>query len=359
MGWDWNPINAGKNLISTVDDVKDNVVDTTVDATDNVVDFADNTKDFAANSFKLQGSIVRAGLEKTADFGKDKAGDVKNFTVDKAGDVKDFSVDKFKDARNFTVDKAGDAKDFTVDKYKDVRNFIGGIDTTPGASNPRAAQGLEFSETKGASKLAYDAKLGEVYKFPNGKEWKVVDVQENEGVFENGFRAIALQSGDKVIVAFAGTDPKSPGDIANDIAQGVGFAPSQYKQAVAFAQKWENKAGNANVKLTGHSLGGGLAAYASIKTGVKATTVNSAPLALTNIGGNPFSDKVRNNPNITNYYVPGEILTVIDSQNRLDMRPGNGIAVEGENSILNPLSIGKNHSIGSVAPDIKMPEKVN
>lgn len=323
MGWDdLNPINVTKTVIgSTTDFVTDKATDVTVDTVVNTVETFDKVKDFSVGAYNLQGALTRIGLEKTNDFIIDK------------------TVDGIVAANN-------------------VRNALFGIDFTPGASNPPAAQGLQFSETKGASKLAYDAKLGEVYKFPDGKEWEVVDVQENQGLWENGFRAIALKNGDKVIVAFAGTDPKSPGDIATDIAQGVGFAPAQYKMAVAFAQKWENKAGTDNVRLSGHSLGGALAAYASIKTGVKATTVNSAPLALTNLGGNPFSGDIRNNPNITHYYVPGEVLTALDISNPLDNRPGNTIAVEGKTPMYNPLSTFTNHSLGNVAPDIPMPEKV-
>lgn len=75
-------------------------------------------------------------------------------------------------------------------------------------------------------------------------------------------------------------------------------------QAAAFADKRKHNAGSENVTLTGHSFGGGLATYASIKTGLQATTVNSAPLALTDLGGNTLSGDVRNNPNITHYYVP-------------------------------------------------------
>lgn len=323
MGWgDLNPINVGRNIINTADTVKDVVVDKAVDTTSDVVD---NTKDFAVNTFQFQGNLTRVGIEKTFDF---------------------------------TQNIAGKGADLAVTGFTNARSALFGIDFTPGASNPPPAQGLEFSETKGASKLAYDAKVGEVYKFPDGKQWEVVDVMESKGLFSSGFRGIALRNGDEIIVAYAGTDPKSPGDIANDIAQGVGFAPTQYKQAVAFAQKWQNQAGSENVKLTGHSLGGGLAAYASIKTGLKATTVNSAPLALTNLGGNPLSGDVRNNPNITHYYVPGEVLTALDISNPLDNRPGNTIAVEGAKSILNPLATFQNHSLGNVAPDISLPERV-
>lgn len=326
MGWDdLNPINAGRNFIGAVDNVKDFAVEETVETTVNLVETADDARDFTVGAFKFQGNLMRAGLEKSFDATQAAAVD---------------------------VTAAG------INGFNSVRNFFDRIDTTPGASNPPAAQGLEFSETKGASKLAYDAKRGEVYKFPNGQEWEVADVMENQGFFQSGFRAIALRNGDEVIVAFAGTDPKSPGDIANDIAQGIGFAPAQYRQAVRFAEKWQNQAGAENVRLTGHSLGGGLAAYASIKTGLKATTVNSAPLALTNLGGNPFSRDVRNNPNITHYYVPGEVLTALDISNALDNRPGKTVAVEGEKSVLSPLAAFQNHSLGNVAPDVALPEKI-
>jgi hypothetical protein len=241
-----------------------------------------------------------------------------------------------------------------------VRLTAAGLDkiTHPGDPNPPAAQGLKFSETKSASSLAYGAKTGEVYRFPDGKQWKVVDVSEDK---KSGFRGIALQSTDpndkRTIVAFAGTDPKSGKDWVADVGQGLGFQPKQYKEAVQFANKWKANAGD-NVILTGHSLGGGLASYASIKTGLHATALNSAPLAINHLGGNPFSSSVRNNKNITQYYVPGEVLTNIDSKNPLDVRPGNKIAVQGKYSTLNPLAAILNHMGGSAAPAIPDPVKV-
>lgn len=282
----------------------------------------------AVKSIQFQASVVRFGLEKSFDGAK-RMGATAVHDAEKVGT---------------------NAARFAATNFDKI--------THPGDPNPPAAQGLKFSETKSASSLAYGAKTGEVYKFPDGKQWKVVDVSEDK---KSGFRAIALKPTDpsdkRTVVAFAGTDPKSGKDWVADVGQGIGFQPKQYKEAVQFANKWKATDGN-NVILTGHSLGGGLASYASIKTGLHATALNSAPLAINHLGGNPFSSSVRNNKNITQYYVPGEVLTNIDGKNPLDVRPGNKIAVQGKYSILNPLAAILNHMGGSAAPGIPDPVKV-
>lgn len=222
--------------------------------------------------------------------------------------------------------------------------------THPGNPNPPAAQGLSFAETKGASGLAYDAKKGEVYTFPGGEKWQVADLSEDK---KTGFRAIALRPQDandkRVIVAFAGT--RDAVDWKANAGQGLGLPTKQYNAAVQFADKWKAVAGK-QVILTGHSLGGGLASYASIKTGLHATAVNSAPLALNHLGLNPLKAR-----NITQYYVPGEALSILNAKNPLDIRPGNQIAVQGRNSILDPRSTISNHSLGNVAPGVKEPSR--
>jgi hypothetical protein len=103
----------------------------------------------------------------------------------------------------------------------------GGVGAVQAAATPEppAARGLLFSETKGASSLAYTARQGEVYRFPDGKEWQVAAVHQN-GL--TGFRAIELQSTDPAdqrrILAFAGTDPTSPADLITDVGQAGGLA---------------------------------------------------------------------------------------------------------------------------------------
>lgn len=301
------------------------------------------------------------------------AGDFRDELIDGAGEVVSNGLDGARAAGEFFRDGASAAGNVAADavRFQAAVTRVGlerawngaqaaaefsavgfGRITHPGDPSPPAAQGLAFSETKSASGLAYDARLGEVYRFPDGREWQVVDVSDDQ---QTGFRAIALKSNDpadaRVIVAYAGS--RDGKDWKANIGQGLGLPTGQYRQAVEFAEKWREHAGG-SVILTGHSLGGGLASYASIKTGLRATAVNAAPLALDHLGLNPLAFG-----RITQYYVPGEALTVLNQNNPLDVRPGHSIAVRGKHSILDPRSIGRNHGLSSVAPDIPAPVKIS
>ena len=293
-----------------------------------------------------------------ADSARDFGGDVFDGTRDFGStvvDIAEFGGEAMIGGLQFQADVARRGLEMTLDGGRTAVNFAGGVFdniTHPGLSNPPAAQGLEFSESKAASDLAYDAELGETYSFPNGEEWEVVDVMDDP---QTGFRAVALQStnplDDRTIVAYAGT--RDGADWGANIGQGLGLPTDQYNQAVEFADKWKSLEGE-NVVLTGHSLGGGLASYAAIKTDLHATAINAAPLALNHLGINP-ADWL----NITQYYVPGEALSIFNNANPTDVRPGINIPVEGRNSILDPRSIGSNHGLENVAPDIPLPERVN
>ena len=106
--------------------------------------------------------------------------------------------------------------------------------------------------------------------------------------------------------AFAGTDFTSIGDDVTDVQQFFGGVPRQYSEAVSNAEVISNileeKYGkNVDLTFVGHSLGGGLAAVASMATGFEAMTFNPAavvsPLLLGNASritnyiskSNPFS----------------------------------------------------------------------
>lgn len=299
-------LHFGDNLVHKAESFGSTVVRDTEKGGEALMTGVQATEQIAVKSFRFEGDMARIGLEKTFS------------AAQKADSIVDKGLDRL---------------------------------THPGDPNPPAAQGLKFSETKGASDLAYSAKKGETYKFPGGEKWTVADVKDDQ---KTGFRAIALKSNDpndkRVIVAYAGT--RDGKDWKANIGQGLGLPTKQYNEAVQFAGKWKASAGD-NVILTGHSLGGGLASYASIKTGLHATAVNSAPLALDHLGLNPFKAF-----HITQYYVPGEALSVLNKANNLDIRPGFQVAVQGKNSILDPRSVISNHSLDSVAPAIAEPVKV-
>jgi uncharacterized Zn-binding protein involved in type VI secretion len=111
----------------------------------------------------------------------------------------------------------------------------------------------------------------------------------------------------KTTIAFKGTDPESGEDWQNNLAQGQDNDSLYYRQAVEIGKKIEKS--DAEVEITGHSLGGGLASGASRASGAPATTFNSAGLhenTVAHYGGTPI---IPEEENIHVYQVEDEFLT--------------------------------------------------
>lgn len=246
---------------------------------------------------------------------------------------------------------------------------------------PPAAPGqLSLAESKSVSDIAYDGKVGEVYQFADGTTWRVDKNQDNGGFFHNGFKAVAMRrvvsdgsggfkddpTDNRVAVGFAGTDGLN--DIDDDIDQALGQTPEQYEDGLKFTEQVREESSKTceTVTATGHSLGGGIASYVSIETGIPATAINSAPLT---------NDKVPDDQNfdnqITQYYAKGEILTDVDDLNPTDQRPGRQIEIGAryaerdyewynfiDVAIDNAKISGQNHSLSNTAPEIAEPTKI-
>lgn len=171
--------------------------------------------------------------------------------------------------------------------------------------NYPASHQLKFSETKSTCQLAYEAFQGDIYRFPDDRKWKVIARRTEV----SGFKAIVVKSetDPRVVISFAGTNPTSKEDMLTNLEQESGLIPAQYVQAVSLASFYRDKYGS-NLILTGHSLGGGLAVYASMMTNVPANTMNPAPMSETNFKRFACANYINQ---ITNYVTGTEFITNI------------------------------------------------
>ena len=201
---------------------------------------------------------------------------------------------------------------------------------------------LTLGETKGCCYVAYDGKKGDRYSFPGGDTWVVTD---HWATRLTGFKAAYLTSGEKLVVAFAGTD--SLLDVAVDIIQAMGGVPLQYSQAMLLVASASRDAGS-RLQLAGHSLGGGLAAYCSAHLRIPASTVNPAPL----VGGAAsFAVLFAQNSQITNYIAQGgEIVSRSPGRN-----PGRDVSVPSTGGTFGFFT---DHMLSNVAPSVPLPVKL-
>jgi hypothetical protein len=105
-------------------------------------------------------------------------------------------------------------------------------------------------------------------------------------------------------LAFTGTDQKAE-YLNTNLPQGAGAPTTQYTEAINLARSLQHEHGSRLTDITGHSLGGGLAAAAGMATGTRTTTFDAA-------GVNPKTMQMNDapwNPGVvTNYDVQDELL---------------------------------------------------
>lgn len=113
------------------------------------------------------------------------------------------------------------------------------------------------------------------------------------------------------VLVFRGTDEGR--DWVSNTKQGIGLREDQYERAIEVAREASLALGGSLV-ISGHSLGGGLAAVASLATDVPAVTFNAAGVhdrTLTRLGRDPDAARAHaaESGQIRRYTVDNEILT--------------------------------------------------
>jgi uncharacterized Zn-binding protein involved in type VI secretion len=111
----------------------------------------------------------------------------------------------------------------------------------------------------------------------------------------------------KTTVAFQGTRVEKREDWDNNVAQGRDKESRYYRKSVALGRRLATK--DADVEITGHSLGGGMASAASRASGKPATTFNAAGLHENTVQRYGGTVHVPDPENIQAYRVNGDVLT--------------------------------------------------
>lgn len=165
-----------------------------------------------------------------------------------------------------------------------------------------------------------------VYRKEPAQAWKPLSNEElvragiDPGFLVNkntGFQSAIYSDGQgDYVLAFAGTDSSDwSGDWRQgNIPQSLGLESVQYQQAKRLSERAYEAYGQ-YLAITGHSLGGGLAAVAALVTGAPAVTFNSAGIhdgTLERLQPNADPKNMRgdaSNGLIRRYDISGEILT--------------------------------------------------
>ena len=139
--------------------------------------------------------------------------------------------------------------------------------------------------------------------------YKVIDFAENKNT---GFYADVLSDGKNIIIAYRGTDKLFDHDGKNDIDMAKSKIPAQASDAIKIYDKVKREHPNADITVTGHSLGGSLAEIVSGIRGSLAVTFNAYGV------GDMFRNKnaLKEN-NVVNYVNEYDAVSMVNGQNHI------------------------------------------
>jgi len=184
------------------------------------------------------------------------------------------------------------------------------------------------------SQAAYDGRCVPGFEEVKGEELKKIAVVDEKYLNhpESGFKAKIYKSrigGEpEYTIAFAGTDPGLTDWTQANIPQAVGLETEQYDRAIILAGNMEDSRGSNGFRVTGHSLGGGLASAASITTGAQGTTFNASGVHPFTTGRPPYgvseTTRANHSGNVDAYYNSNDPLSKVQD-NRLKVLTGIGM----------------------------------
>lgn len=222
---------------------------------------------------------------------------------------------------------------------------------------------LELMEISAA---VYDPAVQQVGNWTRVSDADLMAAGIDPSLLENpqsGFRAGIYTDGDgNHVLAFAGSNDLKDWTGAN-FRQGLGWQSEQYDEAVQLAQLASAAYGD-DLAITGHSLGGGLAATAAMAVDGAAVTFNASGVhdrTIEGLGLDPATAKAdAADGQIRRYNVDGEALTKAQQDiwvvNNIPDAPGHEIVLDDPSPLtgfdrFNPFKI-VSHSIAKHMQDV-------
>ncbi len=137
--------------------------------------------------------------------------------------------------------------------------------------------------------LAYQSNRDKINWFPTAPEWmEFSHVPNSSYPTSGGFEASVFQNATTgtIVISFAGTDFRDfTGDWTEaNIPLAFGHSSEQLRQAALYYLQIKEANPSSEIRFTGHSLGGGLAALMSVFFNEEAITFDQAPFAAANSG---------------------------------------------------------------------------
>lgn len=241
------------------------------------------------------------------------------------------------------VHEARSAVCVAVENAQDHSDFQIHLAEASESSEKVALSAAVYDPSDGLSMVQRELHVSEDWESANDEDLAAMGIERAELLAPDGFKAniyINRRTG-AVVLAFAGTEDRP--DVVTDIVNGVDIITAQYLRIAALGRKvseWAADAGIENLTFVGHSLGGGLAAFASaMNDSVTALTLNAAgvPDKFSAVDAAVFSFRLyllqthadlpvsgyialsgsTPGANVVNFYQSGELLTQIQQDSFL------------------------------------------